>query len=132
MKKLSLFMIGLLFAFALGAFITAVLWAVGLGTAALDDGIQADLKGIGELVASCGLILIIGGLVMLLAPQVVMASFVFALALGLFIFLVIKAINVGSAWLNEGGSKALNEVRKLVGPLMKTEYGKYLIDIIEE
>ena len=72
------------FGIVLGVFLFTVIGAVALGTLLMrGEGGPENLKELGLFVAMCGIILLIGGTVMALFPGIILASFAFALALGL-------------------------------------------------
>lgn len=115
MKNPALILGALGFGLVLGLFLFTVIGAVGLGIRLIDDvGGTKGLKDIALFVSVCGIILLIGGAIMTAFPGVILASFAFALSLGLFLTLVIGAVSLAGKFATGIGEKFLSSVTNLV------------------
>lgn len=115
MKNPALILGALGFGLVLGLFLFTVIGAVGLGIRLIDDvGGTKGLKDIALFVSICGVILLLGGAVMAAFPGVILASFLFALSLGLFLTLVIGAVSLAGKFATGIGEKFLSSVMNLV------------------
>ena len=115
MKNPALILGALGFGLVLGLFLFTVIGAVGLGIRLIDDvGGTKGLKDIALFVSICGVILLLGGAVMAAFPGVILASFAFALSLGLFLTLVIGAVSLAGKFATGIGEKFLSSVTNLV------------------
>ncbi len=83
------------FSIALSAFIVMVIGGINLGTKGMDEA-SANITEFGKLIAICAGVMILGAMFIVGAPWLVVASMGFALALGVFMFTVLMAINLGT------------------------------------
>ena len=66
------------FGFALGAFLLMVLGGIGIGAKAIKAGVGKDLQNLHKLIIAASLIMVIGGALVLFAPQILIAAFAWA------------------------------------------------------
>ena len=115
LKNPALILGALGFGLVLGLFLFTVIGAVSLGLRLMDNvGGTKGLKDVALFVSICGVILLIGGAIMATFPGVILASFVFALSLGLFLTLIIGAVSLGGAFAKGVGEKYLASLTKLI------------------
>ena len=103
------------FGFALGAFLLMVLGGIGIGAKAIKDGVGKDIQNLHKLIMAASLVMVIGGALVLFAPQILIAAFAFGFVLGAFLLMVVGAISIGS----RGLKKAMKDLHKLT-KLVKT------------
>ena len=115
LKNPALILGALGFGLVLGLFLFTVIGAVSLGLRLMDNvGGTKGLKDVALFVSVCGVILLIGGAIMAAFPGVILASFLFALSLGLFLTLIIGAVSLGGAFAKGVGEKYLASLTKLI------------------
>ena len=101
------------FGFALGAFLLMVLVGIGIGAKAIKAGVGKDIKNLHKLIIAASLIMVIGGAIVLFAPQILIAAFAFGFILGAFLLMIIGAISIGSRRLKKV-MKDADKLAKLV------------------
>ena len=100
------------FSMALGVFMVTVIGGINLGTRGMKDA-QKNITEFGSLIGICGLVMIIGGMIMMTTPELILGSFQFAIALGAFIALVGLACTLGTRWM-KAAEEQINTFGKLI------------------
>ena len=97
------------FGFALGAFLLMVLGGIGIGAKAIKAGVGKEIQNLHKLIIAASLIMVIGGALVLFAPQILIAAFAFGFELGAFLLMITGAISIGA----RGIKKAMKDADKL-------------------
>jgi len=114
-KNPTLILGALGFGLVLGLFLFTVVSSVGLGLRLMKSvGGVKGLNDIAVFVSICGVILLLGGVIMAAFPRAIIASFAFALSLGLFLTLVIGAVSIAGKFASSLGEKYVTALMDLI------------------
>jgi hypothetical protein len=101
------------FALALGLFLFLIIGAVSLGGAFVEGYGEKYVESLQKLIISATIVMVVGALLYMFAPQVLSAAMHFALYLGAFLFVVVMAITLPGMLCNRAAA-SVRDLHKLI------------------